>query len=245
MADPVFEPRALLSNGTQSCLSLPDFQGFFISPCYSHPTELCVAPTVSRPPATEDTSVHNFSVAEAGYHLEFGPNPWDVTVDSSGQGLSYSDPDSPWSSFAPDTPPCVGIVTSAMPLTPQGSSFGISGDDPGENEQHKFPTHHNEEKPTVNPSHLDMSHYQATYDTEIQDSGSYINTQACSYSPFSGLGPSGPPPIPQTYSEYSFDQPVEAYQTSDPPLTGKRDFNQYGSAEVAGAHPPPLYASSS
>lgn len=190
-------------------------------------------------------SDHNLSVAEAGHHLELGPNPWDVTVDSSGEGLSYSDPDSPCSSFAPDTPPCIGIVTSAMPLTPQGSSFGISGDDPGENEQHNFPTHHNEENPTVNPSHLVMSHYPATYHIGIQESGFYINTQACSYSPFSGLGPSGPPPIPQTYSEYSFDQPVEAYQASNPHLTGQQDFNQYDSAEVAGAHPPLLYASSS
>lgn len=185
----------------------------------------------------------NFSVAEGGYN--FDPYSWDGTVDNTGDGLSYSDPDSPWSSFAPDTPLGIGIVTSGMPLTPQGSVLGIEVDHPEENEQYSFPVHDSAEDLTVDPSHLDMDQYQATYDTGAQHSGSYINTQACSYFPLPGVGPSGPLPISHQYSTYSFEQPIEAYQGPDIPLTGDvQDLNQYGPAEVAGAHPPPRYASS-
>ncbi|KAK1773382.1 hypothetical protein QBC45DRAFT_85033 [Copromyces sp. CBS 386.78] len=187
-------------------------------------------------------SDHDSSVVECGYHFDL--NAWDDIAGNTAEAFSCSDPDSPWSSFAPDTPPGVGIVSSDMPLTPQGSHFGISGDDPRENVQYNFPMRHDEENLTVDPSQLDMGQYQATYDTGVQASDFYINTQACSYPPFSAVGPSGPPQIPQTYSIYSFDQPVEAYQASGIPLTGEQDFHQYGSAEVAGAHPPPRYASS-
>ncbi|CCC05454.1 hypothetical protein SMACR_09300 [Sordaria macrospora] len=187
-------------------------------------------------------SDHDSSVAECGYHFDL--NAWDDIVGNTGEAFSYSDPDSPWSSFAPDTPPGVGIVSSDMPLTPKGSRFGISGDDPGENAQYNFPMRHDEESPTVDPSHLDMGQYQATYDTGVRASDSYINTQACSFPLFSEVGPSDPPQIPQSYSIYPFDQPFQAYQASDIPLAREQDSHQYGSAEVAGAHPPPRYAPS-
>lgn len=182
------------------------------------------------------------SVAECDDN--FGTNPWDDTVGNTGDVLSYSDPDSPWSSFAPETPPGGGIVISHMPLTPQGSCFGISGDHPEENEDCSMPGHHDDESPTVDPIHLDMSQYQATCDTGVHSSGSYINPQACPYPPFSGVGPSGPPHIPHTHSiQYTFDQ-LEAYQATDIALTRGQDFNQYNSAVVAGAHAPHCYASS-
>lgn len=185
---------------------------------------------------------HNYSVTECGYHLDL--DPWDDTVGDTGEALSYFDPNSPLSSFAPDTLPGVGIVTSHMPLTLQGPCFGISGDDPGENEQYSSSIHNNEENPTVNPSHLDMSQYQAMYATGTQASDSYINTQACSYPPFFGVGPSGPLPTIQHSPSYSFAQSVEAYQASDIPLTRDQNSNQYNSAAVAGAYPPHCYAPS-
>ena len=182
-------------------------------------------------------SGQNFLVSEDGF--DFGVTFWDDTVGNRGEALSYSDPGSPWSSFAPDTPPGIGIVAFDMPSTPQGSSFGISGDHPEENELHGFSVHHNSESLTMNPSHLDIGQYPAMYDTGVQASGSYINTQAFPYPPFSGLGPSGPPPITQTLSQYPFEQPVEAYQTSDTP-----SYSQYSSEAVEGAHPAPYYTSS-
>ena len=117
-------------------------------------------------------SDHDSSVAECGYYSDL--KAWDGTVRNTGEALSYSDPDSPWSSFAPDTPPGVGIVTSHMPLTPQGSCFGISGDDPGDNEEYSSSMDHGEENLTVNPSHLDMRQYQAMYDTGIPVSYTHL-----------------------------------------------------------------------
>lgn len=185
----------------------------------------------------------NFPVAEEGYISD--RYLWNSNVDNTGDGLIYSDPDSPWSSFAPDTPLSIGIVTSAMPSVPPGSNLGIEGDHLEHNEHCRFPVHHSADDLSVDPSHLHMDQYQATYDTEAQDSGSYINSQACSYSPFYGIGPSGPLPIPHPYSAYSFEQHIETYQGSNIPLTGEgQDFNPYGSVVVAGAHPSPGYASS-
>lgn len=184
----------------------------------------------------------NFSVAEDGY--TFNLYSWNGNVDRTGDGLSYSDPDSPWSSFAPDTPLDLGVVTSDMSLTSQGSLSGSEGDHPEENQQNKLPVHQSTANLTIDPIHIALDQIQATYNTGAQDSGSYINTQACSFSPFLGVGPPGPLLISHPNSTFSFEQSIQTCQGSNIPLsTDGQDFNQYGSVEVAGAHPP-CYASS-
>ncbi|KAK3400461.1 hypothetical protein B0T20DRAFT_146262 [Sordaria brevicollis] len=185
----------------------------------------------------------NFSVAEEGY--SYDPYFWNSNLDNTGDRLIYFDPDSPWSSFAPDTPPSIGILTPSMPSAPPGSDLGFGGYHLEENEQCRLPVHHTADDMSLDPSPSNMDQYQATYDTEAQDSGAYINTEASSYSHFHGVGPSGPFPVPHPYSTYSFEQQIETYQGSNLPLVGDgQDFNQYGSVAVAGGHPPPGYTPS-